>query len=62
VYLPKGKRVISSKWIFKRKEGIPSVEAPRFKARLVARESTQVEGLHYNEILLSIGNQFDLEL
>ena len=74
VDLPKENRVISCKWIFKRKEGIPGVEAPRFKARLVARGFTQVEGVDYNEIfslvvkhcsiriLLAIVNQFDLEL
>lgn len=74
VDLPKGKRTVSCKWIFKRKEGIPGVEAPRYKARLVARGFTQVQGVDYNEIfspvvkhcsiriLLSIVNQFDLEL
>jgi hypothetical protein len=71
---PEGKSIIICKWIFKRKEGIPGVEAPRFKARLVARGFTQKEGIDYNEIfspvvkhcliriLLSIVNQFDLEL
>ena len=34
---PEGKSIISCKWIFKRKVGIPGVEASRFKARLVAR-------------------------
>ncbi|CAJ2678716.1 unnamed protein product [Trifolium pratense] len=74
VPLPKNKRVVGSKWVFKRKEGIPGVEAPRYKARLVAKGFTQVEGIDYNEIfspvvkhcsirvLMTIVNMYDLEL
>ena len=35
VRLPKGKKVIRCKWLFKKKEGTPSVENARYKARLV---------------------------
>ncbi|CAJ2668093.1 unnamed protein product [Trifolium pratense] len=74
VPLPKNKRIVGSKWVFKRKEGIPGVEAPRYKARLVAKGFTQVEGIDYNEIfsplvkhcsirvLMAIVNMYDLEL
>ncbi|CAJ2646442.1 unnamed protein product [Trifolium pratense] len=74
VPLPKNKRVVGSKWVFKRKEGIPGVEAPRYKARLVAKGFTQVERIDYNEIfspvvkhcsirvLMAIVNMYDLEL
>ena len=34
---PKKQKVVGCKWIFKKKEGIPGVERPRFKARLVAK-------------------------
>ncbi|KAH9662167.1 hypothetical protein KPL70_024758 [Citrus sinensis] len=47
---PGNKRLISCKWIFKRKEGIPDVEPPKYKARLVARGFTQREGIDFNEI------------
>ena len=37
VKLPKGKKVVRCKWVFKKKEGTSSSEEPRFKARLVAK-------------------------
>ncbi|CAM8981809.1 unnamed protein product [Rhodiola kirilowii] len=71
---PKGQKLVGSKWIFKRKEGIPGVEKPRLKARLVAKGFTQQEGVDFIEIfspvvkhrsirvMLSIVAKFDLEL
>lgn len=35
---------------FKHKEGILDVEKARYKARLVAKEYTQLEGVDFNEI------------
>ena len=35
---------------FKNKEGILDVEKARYKARLVAKEYTQLEGVDFNEI------------
>ena len=32
-----GQRVIGSRWIYKKKPGIPSVKAARHKARVVAK-------------------------
>ncbi|CAM8895689.1 unnamed protein product [Rhodiola kirilowii] len=34
---PSKARLVGCKWVFKRKDGIPGVEAPRLKARLVAK-------------------------
>lgn len=74
VDLPKNQKVVRCKWIFKRKEGIPGVERARFKARLVARGFSQVEGVDFTEIfspvvkhcsiriLLALVTQFNLEL
>jgi hypothetical protein len=42
VRLPKHKKVVRCKWIFKRKEGLSPKEPARFKARLVAKSFSQV--------------------
>ena len=72
--LPKGKRPLRCKWIYKKKDGIPGVEDPRCKARLVVKGFYQKEGIDFNEIfspvvrhtsirvLLAFVALFDLEL
>ena len=45
---PPYKRVVSSKWVFKKKRGI-SGAVEKYKARLVARGYTQEEGVNYYE-------------
>nr|GEV86095.1 retrovirus-related Pol polyprotein from transposon TNT 1-94 [Tanacetum cinerariifolium] len=74
VKLSKEKRVISCKWLFKVKDGIPGVESNRYKARYVVRGFDQREGIDFNEVfslivrhtsirvLLSIVALQDLEL
>ena len=47
---PEKKKVVSCKWIYKIKEGIPGAEPRRFKARLVARGFTQREGIDFTEV------------
>ncbi|KAE8715970.1 hypothetical protein F3Y22_tig00110156pilonHSYRG00076 [Hibiscus syriacus] len=71
---PKNQRVVGCKWIFKKKEGIPSVTKARYKAKLVAKGFTQVEGIDFSEIfspvvkhcsiklILALVAQYDLEL
>ncbi|WVZ03280.1 hypothetical protein V8G54_024086 [Vigna mungo] len=54
VDLPKGKKVVGSKWIFKKKEAIPGGEKARYKARLVAKGFTQIEGVDYHEIFAPV--------
>ncbi|GKF51169.1 retrovirus-related pol polyprotein from transposon TNT 1-94 [Tanacetum coccineum] len=45
--LPKGKRAISSKWVYKIKFK-PNGEVERYNARLVAKGFTQNEGMDYH--------------
>jgi hypothetical protein len=41
--LPKGKKIVRWKWIFKRKE-------ERYKARLVAKGYGQIPGIDFNDV------------
>ena len=50
VPLPKQKKVVRCKWIFKRKKGLSPNEPPRFKARLVAKGFSQIPGIDYNDV------------
>jgi hypothetical protein len=74
VKLPKNKKPVRCKWIYKRKEGISPSEPARYKARLVAKGYSQILGIDYNDIfspvvkhsfiriLLSIVAMHDYEL
>jgi len=72
--LPKGKRPLRCKRIYKKKDDIPEVEDPRCKAQLVVKGFNQKEGIDFNEVfspvvrhtsirvLLAFVALFDLEL
>nr|GFC79721.1 putative ribonuclease H-like domain-containing protein [Tanacetum cinerariifolium] len=49
VDLPKGKRAIGSKWVFRNKKDERGI-AVRNKARLIAQGHTQEEGVDYEEV------------
>nr|GEW79379.1 hypothetical protein [Tanacetum cinerariifolium] len=53
VDLPKGKRVIGSKWVFRNKKD-GRVIVIRNKARLVAQGHTQEEGIDYDEVFAPV--------
>uniref|UniRef100_A0A2N9J6A9 Integrase catalytic domain-containing protein n=1 Tax=Fagus sylvatica TaxID=28930 RepID=A0A2N9J6A9_FAGSY len=48
--LPKGKKPIGCKWVFKKKEAVSEKEGERFKARLVAKGYSQRHGIDYDEV------------
>ena len=45
VKLPKEKKIVHCKWVFKRKEGIPRIEETRYKARLLPRVTVRFQVL-----------------
>ncbi|KAL0453640.1 UNVERIFIED_CONTAM: Retrovirus-related Pol polyprotein from transposon TNT 1-94 [Sesamum latifolium] len=50
VQLPKGKKAIGCKWVYKKKPVISEKEGKNFKARLVAKGYSQQKGIDYDEI------------
>jgi len=70
----KGQKVIGCKWVFKKKDGSPGVDATRYKAYLVAKGFSQRKGIDFNgvfspvvkhssiRVLLAIVALFDLEI
>lgn len=55
-------KVIGSKWVYKRKYGIPGVHEPRFKASLVAQGFSQKEGFDYNEIFAPVAKHASIQI
>ena len=50
VRLPKGKKAIMCKWVFKKKEGTPRVENARYKARLVAKGYSSIPDVDFTNV------------
>ncbi|MCO5608256.1 hypothetical protein L7F22_062462 [Adiantum nelumboides] len=53
VPLPKGKKVLPCKWVYKMKI-VPGDDKPKYKARLVAKGFKQEHGIEFNEIFLLV--------
>lgn len=60
--LPKGKKVVRCKWVYKRKERTPKVEELRYKARLITKGYNQISGVDFTDVFSLIMKQFDLSL
>jgi hypothetical protein len=54
VRLPKHKKVVRCKWIFKRKEGLSPKEPARFKAKLVVKGFSHILGIDYNDVSIRL--------
>ncbi|KAL4590248.1 hypothetical protein LXL04_003174 [Taraxacum kok-saghyz] len=50
VPIPKKKRPVKCKWVYKLKEPVNPNEKPRYKARLVAKGYSQIPGIDYTDI------------
>jgi hypothetical protein len=50
VVLPKKKRAIGRKWVFKKKEAVSEKWGEKFKACLIAKGYSQQKGVDYEEI------------
>lgn len=53
-----GRKVVTCKWLFKKKEGLSSAEGIKYKARLVTKGFSQKKGILYNEIFSPIVSTF----
>ena len=52
--LPKKKKAVCCKWVFKRNKGIPRFEEARYKARLVAKGYNQILGVDFTYVFSQV--------
>ena len=50
VRLPKEKKAIRCKWVFKKKEGTLGVESARYKVRLVSKCYSQIPSVDFTDV------------
>ena len=62
VETPKDRKVIGCKWVYRKKPGIPGVEKPRHKSRLVAKGYSQKEGIDYQEVFSHVVKHVSIRL
>jgi hypothetical protein len=53
--LPSGRNLVGSKWVFKKNMN-DAGQVENFKARLVAKDYSQVEGVNFSEIFPLLKN------
>jgi len=53
VELPKGKKLIDCKWVFKTKRNLKG-NVERYKTRLVTKVFAQIEGIDYKKTFFSV--------
>jgi hypothetical protein len=53
VKLPSGRKLVNSKWVFKKKMNLTR-QVEKFKAQLVVKGYSQVEGVDFGDIFLPI--------
>ena len=50
VKLPKGKKNVRCKWVFKKKKGTPGVDNTKHKARFIATGYSQILGVDFIDV------------
>ena len=56
VRLPKGKKAIKCKWVFKKKEGTPRVGNARYNVRPVAKGYSQIPSVDFIDVFSLVAN------